>query len=134
MEYTLTISTVIHAEDYDDTIHVSYPCRYTCEDGIHRLKYTDDEAGFTVIKLLPDGEMQIHRSRSFPITLRQDAPHHAVYETPYGAIPMVFTLESIKLSLSEDGGHIDYVSGVEINGAQQVNRVSMKLTPTERKD
>ena len=101
MDYSLKIYTVIRSDDYDDTIEVCYPCRYSCDNGVHRLKYTDEEAGFTVVKVLPDGCIEIRRRNSFTISLREGSPHSVYCETPYGAIPMQFTLRNASHSLSE---------------------------------
>ena len=131
--YTLKIATSIHADDYDDVIEVTAPCRYSFADGVHRLGYDDEENGFTVVKITPDGGIQIRRSRSFPILLLQGYAHSVDCETPYGAIPMVFTLQSAHCSLTGRGGRVEYVSQVEIDGAPQINRVVMELTEnTER--
>lgn len=133
--YRLKIATSIHADDYDDEMEVSCPCRYSFADGVHRLKYDDEENGFTVIKITPDGEIQIRRRRSFSILLRKGYAHNVACETPYGTIPMVFTLQSADCSLTERGGRVEYVSQVKIDGAAQINRVIMELTEmTERID
>ena len=132
--YLLKIVTSIHADGYDDAIEVSYPCAYSCEDGTHRLKYDDAENGFTVFKLSPEGEIQIRRRNASLIVLREGYSHHVDYETPYGSIPMIFTLQSAVVTLSENGGRIAYVSHVHIDGEKQTNSVVMELLPTERID
>ena len=132
--YLLKIITAIHADGYDDTIEASYPCAYSCENGTHRLKYDDAENGFTVFNLSPEGEIQIRRRNAAPIVMREGYSHHVDYETPYGSIPMIFTLQSATAALDENGGRIAYVSHVHIDGEQQINRVTMELLPTERID
>ncbi len=127
MPYTLNISTKIQSDDYDDSIEVSYPCSYSCENGIHRLKYTDDEAGFTVVRISPDGCIEIRRRNSFTIIMRDGYIHSVDCETPYGRIPMQFTLVTAAHSLSEIGGTLEYTANVHIDGQLQVNRVTMKL-------
>jgi uncharacterized beta-barrel protein YwiB (DUF1934 family) len=125
--FMLKISTKIHSEDYDDVINSDYPCQYSCESGIHRLKYTDDEAGFTVIKISPDGEINIRRQNSFPILLREGYSHTVDYDSPYGKIPMEFTARSILVALNEQGGRVEYITKLVIGGAPQTNTVIMEL-------
>ncbi len=134
MEYTIKIHTAIRSDDYDDTIEVSYPCAYSCDNGVHRLKYTDEEAGFTVVKILPDGRIEIRRRHSFTIILQDGFPHSVDCETPYGSIPMQFTLRSASHSLSEEGGMLEYTAQVHIDGQPQTNTVTMLLIPEERND
>lgn len=124
---TLTVTTLIHAADYHDRMEMRYSCRYAQENGVHRLKYDDAENGFTVVKIQPDGEITIRRAGAAPIVLRQDYAHRVDYTTPYGVIPMVFTLQSASVNLSEDGGCVRYVSRVEIDGEPQLNTVTMEL-------
>lgn len=133
-QYTLKIATSIHADDYDDTIEVSYPCAYTFDNGTHRLKYDDEENGFTVFKVLPNGEIEIRRRNSFTIIMREGYSHSVDCETPYGSIPMQFTLQSANHSLSEKGGQLEYIAHVYIDGVLQENRVTMELIHSERID
>lgn len=130
-QYTLRIATSIHADDYDDTIEVSYPCAYSFDNGTHRLKYDDEQSGFTVFKVLPNGEIQIRRRNSFTIIMRKGYSHEVACETPYGSIPMRFTLQSINHSLGGDGGQLEYIAHVHIDGVLQENRVTMELIPFE---
>ena len=130
--YTLRIVTVIHADDYDDTVEAEYPCAYSCQDGTHRLKYDDADNGFTVFKFTPEGEIQIRRRQSSPIVMREGYSHQVDYETPYGSIPMCFALQSAVSSLSEAGGRVEYTAKIHINGEPQINRVTMELVPIER--
>lgn len=134
MKYTLTVSTFIHADDYDDYLEGSYPCTYTCENGIHRLKYDDKETGFNVVKILPDGEIQIRRRSSFSIILRKGYSHRVDHETPYGSIPMQFELISVEGGFSPQGGHLIYRANIYIDGTKQTNHVTMALIPSERND
>ena len=134
MDYELKIFTAITADDYSDSIEAAYPCRYSFEDGVHRLKYTDDEAGFTVIRISPEGTIEIRRRGSFTIILQKDFVHSVDCETPYGSIPMAFSLQSISHSLCEDGGMLTYTARVEIGGQPQQNQVTMLLIPEERND
>lgn len=126
-EFKLKISTDIHSPDYDDRIDVTYPCRYSCENGVYRLKYTDDEAGFTVIKLTSDGEIIIRRQNSFMIVLREGYLHTADSETPYGTIPMQFTARKITCQLGEQGGKVEYIADMVVGGAEQTNTVVMEI-------
>lgn len=126
-EFKLKISTNIHSPDYDDRIDVAYPCRYSCENGIYRLKYTDDEAGFTVIKISGDGEIIIRRQNSFMIVLREGYLHTADCDTPYGTIPMQFTARKINCRLGEQGGIAEYVADMVVGGAAQTNTVVMEI-------
>lgn len=130
-QYTLKITTSIHADDYDDRIEVSYPCTYSFDNGTHRLKYDDEENGFTVCKVLPDGEIQIRRRKSFTIIMREGYSHSVDCETPYGSIPMRFTLQRTNHSLGHDGGQLEYIAHVHIDGVLQENRVTMELIPLE---
>ena len=134
MKYTVKIFTEIKADDYEDCFQVSYPCGYSCENGTHRLKYTDEEAGFTVVKILPDCRIEIRRKNSFTIILQNGLTHSVESETPYGSIPMAFSLEKASHSLNEDGGMLTYTARVEIGGQPQVNQVTMLLIPDERKE
>lgn len=134
MQYTLKIFTEIKADDFEDSFQVSYPCGYSCEKGVHRLKYTDEEAGFTVVKVQPDGSIEIRRRHSFTILLQKGLTHRVDSETPYGSIPMAFSLEDVRHSLTEDGGLLHYTAHVEIGGQPQVNEVTMLLIPNERND
>ncbi len=138
MDYTLTISTVIQSDDYDDSIEASYPCSYSCENGIHRLKYNDPEAGFTVVRISPDGSIEIRRRQSFTIIMREGYVHSVDCETPYGSIPMQFALMNASHSLHENGGTLAYAAKVHIDGQPQINTVTMRLSPAthsqERKD
>ena len=134
MDYELKIFTAITADDYSDSIEAAYPCRYSFEDGVHRLKYTDDEAGFTVIRISPEGTIEIRRRGSFTIILQKDFVHSVDCETPYGSIPMTFTLLDASHTLSEDGGSLEYTSSVHIDGQPQINKVTMLLIPDERKE
>lgn len=130
--YTLHITTVIHADDYNDRMEISYPCAYSCENGTHRLKYDDADNGLTVCRISPDGEIRISRRRSASLLLRQGYAHRVDYPTPYGTIPMTFTLQSAVCTLSPQGGALDYLSLVHIDGDCQQNRVIMELLPNER--
>lgn len=130
--YTISIATHISSDDYEDTIEVSYPCGYSCENGVHRLKYNDDEAGLTVVKILPDRTIEIRRKRSFTIIMKEGFSHSAECETDYGSIPMTFTLLEMSHSLSEDGGILQYSARVGIDGQPQINRVKMLLTPSAK--
>ena len=132
MNYTVKIFTEIKAEDYDDHLEVCYPCAYSCENGVHRLKYTDEEAGFTVVKILPDSRIEIRRKNSFTIILQNGLTHRVDSETPYGSIPMAFALQESRHSLTEDGGMLTYIARVEIGGQPQTNQVPMLLIPEER--
>lgn len=133
-EYTLKIYTSIHSEDYDDNIEVSYPCSYSFEDGTHRLKYVDEEGGFTVFKVTPNGEIQIRRRNSFNIIMREGYCHNVDCQTPYGSIPLTFTLQDSNCTLSDHGGRFEYVSHVCIDGVMQINSVTMELVSSERTD
>ena len=134
MKYTVKIFTEIKSDDYEDCFQVSYPCAYSCEKGVHRLKYTDEEAGLTVVKILPDSRIEIRRKNSFTIILQNGLTHCVESETPYGSIPMAFSLQSISHSLCEDGGMLTYTARVEIGGQPQQNQVTMLLIPEERND
>ena len=144
MKYTVKIFTEIKSDDYEDCFQVSYPCAYSCEKGVHRLKYTDEEAGLTVVKILPDSRIEIRRKNSFTIILQNKnsftiilqngLTHRVESETPYGSIPMAFSLQKLSNSLSEDGGMLHYISRVEIGGQPQINQVTMLLIPEERND
>ena len=134
MNYTVKIFTEIKAEDYDDHLEVCYPCAYSCENGVHRLKYTDEEAGFTVVKILPDSRIEIRRKNSFTIILQNGLTHRVDSETPYGSIPMSFTLLEASHTLSEEGGTVEYTSRVHIDGEPQTNKVTMLLIPDERNE
>ncbi|MBQ9900949.1 MAG: DUF1934 domain-containing protein [Clostridia bacterium] len=134
MKYTVKIFTEIKADDYEDNFQVSYPCGYSCEKGIHRLKYTDEEAGFTVVKILPDNRIEVRRRKSFTIILQNGMTYRIESETPYGSIPMTFSLQKCSNTLSEDGGMLTYIADVEIGGQPQVNQVTMLLIPDERND
>ena len=134
MEYNLKIFTQISADNYNDSIEATYPCKYSLQDGNHRLKYTDDEAGFTVVKISPECDIEIRRKNSFTILLKKDFTHSTDCETPYGSIPMAFSLQSISHSLCEDGGMLTYTARVEIGGQPQQNQVTMLLIPEERND
>ena len=134
MNYTVKIFTEIKADDYEDAFQVSYPCGYSFENGVHRLKYTDEEAGFTVVNIVPDGRIEIRRKNSFTIILQNGLTHRVESETPYGSIPMAFSLQKLSNSLSEDGGMLHYISRVEIGGQPQINQVTMLLIPEERND
>ena len=131
MDYTLHISTVIQSDDYDDSMQVSYPCSYSCQNGIHRLKYTDDEAGFTVIRISPEGDIEIRRQKSFTIIMRRGYIHSVDCDTPYGSIPMKFALLRASHSLREDGGILEYAAKVYIDGQPQINTVTMRLSRSE---
>ncbi len=131
MDYTLHISTVIQSDDYDDSMQVSYPCSYSCQNGIHRLKYTDDEAGFTVIRISPEGDIEIRRQKSFTIIMRRGYIHSVDCDTPYGSIPMKFALLRASHSLREDGGILEYAAKVHIDGQPQINTVTMRLSRSE---
>lgn len=131
MDYTLHISTVIQSDDYDDSMQVSYPCSYSCQNGIHRLKYTDDEAGFTVIRISPEGDIEIRRQKSFTIIMRRGYIHSVDGDTPYGSIPMKFALLRASHSLREDGGILEYAAKVHIDGQPQINTVTMRLSRSE---
>ena len=134
MNYTVKIFTEIKADDYEDAFQVSYPCAYSCENGVHRLKYADEEAGFTVVKIMPDSRIEIRRKNSFTIILQNGLTHSVESETPYGNIPMAFSLQSVSNTLHEDGGMLNYISHVEIGGQPQVNQVTMLLIPNERNE
>ena len=131
MDYTLHSSTVIQSDDYDDSMQVSYPCSYSCQNGIHRLKYTDDEAGFTVIRISPEGDIEIRRQKSFTIIMRRGYIHSVDCDTPYGSIPMKFALLRASHSLREDGGILEYAAKVHIDGQPQINTVTMRLSRSE---
>lgn len=134
MKYTIKIFTEIKADDFDDSFQVSYPCLYSCENGIHRLKYTDEEAGFTVVKIMPDSRIEIRRKNSFTIILQNGFTQNVESETPYGSIPMAFSLQKSSNSLNEDGGMLNYTARVEIGGQPQINQVTMLLIPDERNE
>ena len=88
MNYTVKIFTEIKADDYEDAFQVSYPCGYSFENGVHRLKYTDEEAGFTVVKIVPDGRIEIRRKNSFTIILQNGLTHrHSHYISRIIIIP-----------------------------------------------
>lgn len=128
--FTLKISTKIHSDDYDDSIDVSYPCKVSYDNGTYRLKYTDDETGFTVVKVSDNGEINIHRQNSFPIVLREEYLHTVNYDSPYGSITMEFTAQSVNCTLNEHGGRLEYIAKLVIGGAPQTNTVIMELIPT----
>ena len=134
MKYNLKIFTQIFADDYGDSIEATYPCKYSLQDGNHRLKYTDDEAGFTVVKISPECDIEIRRKNSFTILLKKDFTHSTDCETPYGSIPMSFTLLEASHTLSEEGGTVEYTSRVHIDGEPQTNKVTMLLIPDERNE
>ena len=134
MKYTVKIFTEIKADDYEDCFQVSYPCGYSCENGTHRLKYTDEEAGFTVVKISADSRIEIRRKNSFTIILQNGQTHNVESETPYGSISMAFSLQKASNTLSEDGGMLTYIASVEIGGQPQVNQVTMLLIPDERNE
>ena len=121
-KYTLKISTSIQSEDYQDSIEVSYPCAYSFQNGTYRIKYEDEENGFTVFKVLPEGEIQIRRRNSFTIIMREGNSYSVDCETPYGTIPMTFTLQNSSCTLGEQGGGFEYTAQVEIDGAAQIKR------------
>ncbi len=134
MEHTIQIITDISADDYSDSIDVSYPCGYSFDGQIHRLKYNDEQAGFTVVKILPDGGIEIRRRNSFTIFYRKGIPHSVSYESDCGTIPMTFTLLEAQHSLSENGGSLAFTARVTIDGEPQINKTLMRLTPNERND
>lgn len=125
--FILKISTQIHSEDYDDSINVTYPCKYSFENGIYRLKYTDNETGLTIIKVSDDNEINIHRQNSFPIVLREGYLHKVDYTTPYGNIPIEITAQNINCMLNEQGGRLEYMAKMLIGGASQTNTVAIEL-------
>lgn len=125
-ELKLKILTRIHSDDYDDCIETGYDCRYSCDGGVYRLKYSDDENGFTVIKI-SDGEISIRRQNSSVLILREGYTHTSDYITPYGNIPMECAARQIKVDLGESGGRIEYVADLIIGGAEQTNTVVMVL-------
>lgn len=134
MGHTIQIITEITADDYTDSLEVSYPCSYSFDGQIHRLKYTDDEAGFTVFKILPDGGIEIRRRNSFTIFYRKGVPHSVSYESEFGTIPMTFTLLDAEHSLTEEGGSIRFSARVTVDGEPQINKTTMRLTLNERND
>ena len=130
-QFTLKISTQIHSEDYDDCIETSYDCRYLCDGGVHRLKYSDDENGFTVIKI-SDGEISVRRQNASALILREGYVHTSDYITPYGNIPMECAAREIAVELGECGGRIEYIADLVIGGTEQTNTVIMELTAVEQ--
>ena len=134
MEHTIHISTSIAAEDFSDSIEVRYPCDYSCSNGIHRLKYDDEQSGFTVVKILPDGTIEINRRNAFPIVYRKDIPYSAEYQSEFGAIPMTFVLLEAAHSLSENGGRLEFTAEVTVDGEPQINKTTMLLIPNERNE
>ena len=121
MTHTIKISTSISADDFSDFIEVSYPCGYSFSDGIYRLKYEDDECGFTVVKVMPDGGMEIHRRNNYTIFYRKGIPHLVDYESEFGTIPMKFVLLEAEHSLNEDGGWIEFTAEVTVDGEPQIS-------------
>lgn len=134
MQYTLKIFTEIKADDFEDSMEVSYPCRYSFENGIHRLKYTDEEAGFTVVKVSPDGEIEIRRKKSFTIVYQKGVCHCVRFENEYGSIPLTFSLVEASHSLTSEGGVLAYTAQVTLDGQPQINQTTMLLIPNERND
>lgn len=130
-EFKLKILTRIHSDDYDDCIETGYDCCYSCDGGAHRLKYSDDENGFTVVKI-SDGEISVRRQNTSALILREGYTHISDYVTPYGSIPMECTARQITVELGECGGRIEYVADLVIGGAEQTNTVIMKIEAIEQ--
>lgn len=126
-QFKLKISTKIHSTDYDDNIENQYDCQYLCDNGVYRLKYNDDENGFTVIKI-SDGEISVRRQNTSALIFREGYTYVCDYVTPYGNIPMECTARQINIDLSDSGGRIEYTASLVIGGAEQTNTIIMELT------
>ena len=87
-----------------------------------------------MVKILPDGGIEIRRRNSFTIFYRKGIPHSVSYESDCGTIPMTFTLLEAQHSLSENGGSLAFTARVTIDGEPQINKTLMRLTPNERND
>ena len=127
--FNIKISTSIHSDDYEDTLEASYPCEYYFGENVCRIKYTDSEAGFTVVKVCADkSEITMRRQSSFPISLKPGFTCEVSYNSPYGTIPMEITAKSITLALSENGGRLEYKADFLIGGAYQVNNTVIEIS------
>lgn len=126
--FKLKISTQIKADDYDDCIEQSCDCKYEYGGDVIRIKYSDSENGFTVIKLTGGSDIDIRRSGSTAIMLRLGVTQKNDYITPYGSIPMECTAISIINHLTESGGTLQYTADMVIGGAAQTNIVIMSIS------
>ncbi len=134
-KFTLKIATrILRDGEEDELIEREYPCACSFGGGVHRVKYTDSDMGFSVIKADENNcSVTISRERAAKVFVQKGSSYGMEYTTPYGAFQIKFSTLDFSLSLDgESGGCIEYTAELDFGDFVQTNCVKMVVAPAAK--
>ena len=133
-EYRITVSNRQTIDSETDTIEETAYGNYTEKNGKQYITYKTENDGDKISSMINiDGnEILIKRTGSVnsSMTYKVDTKKEFLYHLPYGTVPMEIETQRIVSKLDENGGTIELVYTLTVQGEKYFN--DMKITVSKR--
>ena len=133
-EYRITVSNRQTIDSETDTIEETAYGNYTEKNGKQYITYKTENDGDKISSMIKiDGnEILIKRTGSVnsSMTYKVDTKKEFLYHLPYGTVPMEIETQRIVSKLDENGGTIELVYTLMVQGEKYFN--DMKITVSKR--
>ena len=133
-EYRITVSNRQTIDSETDTIEETAYGNYTEKNGKQYITYKTENDGdkISFFKKKAAYEILIKRTGSVnsSMTYKIDTKKEFLYHLPYGTVPMEIETQRIVSKLDENGGTIELVYTLTVQGEKYFN--DMKITVSKR--